>query len=148
MLPRFDADVAYALGQRVRELAVARHLAIVVEVRRFSQPLYYSALAGTTPDHVEWVRRKGNVCARFHKSSYAVGLSLAAKGESLESAYALAHHDFAAHGGSVPLAVAGAGVVGCITVSGLPQRQDHELAVEALCLHLGIDYAGLALTPS
>jgi uncharacterized protein (UPF0303 family) len=27
-----------------------------------------------------------------------------------------------------------------VTVSGLPQRADHELVVEALCLHLGRDY--------
>jgi uncharacterized protein (UPF0303 family) len=41
--------------------------------------------------------------------------------------------------------VKGAGVVGSVTVSGLPQRADHELAVEALCAELGRDYAALRL---
>jgi uncharacterized protein (UPF0303 family) len=32
-----------------------------------------------------------------------------------------------------------------VSVSGLPQRADHELVVEALCLELQRDYASLAL---
>jgi uncharacterized protein (UPF0303 family) len=53
--------------------------------------------------------------------------------------------DYATHGGSFPLNVAGAGIVGSVTVSGLPQRADHELVVEALCALLGRDYAQLRL---
>jgi uncharacterized protein (UPF0303 family) len=41
--------------------------------------------------------------------------------------------------------VTGAGVVGSATVSGLPQRGDHELVVEALCGLLGRNYADLKL---
>ena len=55
--------------------------------------------------------------------------------------------DYATHGGSFPLAVAGAGVVGSVTVSGLPQRADHELVVEALCALLGRDYADAEPAP-
>src|SRR5271155_3407387 len=72
----FDEETAWRLGGHVRALAVARKLSLVVDVRRFGQPLFLSALAGTTPDNVEWVRRKGNVVARFHRSSYAIGLAL------------------------------------------------------------------------
>jgi uncharacterized protein (UPF0303 family) len=53
--------------------------------------------------------------------------------------------DYATDGGSFPLTMAGAGVVGCATVSGLPERADHELVVEALCAVLGRDYAKLRL---
>jgi uncharacterized protein (UPF0303 family) len=53
--------------------------------------------------------------------------------------------DYDTDGGSFPLNVAGAGVVGSVTVSGLPQRSDHELVVEALCGLLGRDYEALRL---
>lgn len=144
-LPRLDARVAWDLGVRLRTIAEERGLAVVIDVRRFGQPLFYSALEGTTPDNVEWVRRKCNVVARFHRSSYAVGLKLKAKNETLTEQQGLPLADYATHGGSFPLTVKGAGVVGSVTVSGLPQRADHELVVEALCGLLGRDYKELRL---
>jgi uncharacterized protein (UPF0303 family) len=145
VLPRLDAQVAWQLGTKLRTLAVERGLVLVIDVRRFGQPLFYAALDGTTPDNAEWVRRKSNLVARFHRSSYAIGLSLKVKNETLLEKFGLPVADYAAHGGSFPLAVAGAGVVGSVTVSGLPQRADHELVVEALCVELGCDYAELRL---
>jgi len=145
ILPRLDAEVAWKLGVRLRTMAKERGLALVIDVRRFGQPLFYAALDGTTPDNPEWVRRKINVVARFHRSSYGVGLSLKSKNETLHEKLGVPVADFAAAGGSFPLKVAGAGIVGCVTVSGLPQRSDHELVVEALCAELGRDYAELRL---
>jgi uncharacterized protein (UPF0303 family) len=144
-LPHLDAQVAWELGVRLRTMAEARGLAVVIDIRRFGQPLFYSALEGTAPDNVEWVRRKSNVVARFHCSSYAVGLKLKVNNETLTEQQGLPLADYATHGGSFPLIVAGAGVVGSVTVSGLPQRDDHELVVEALCAALRRDYAALRL---
>jgi uncharacterized protein (UPF0303 family) len=144
-LPRLDAQVAWELGLLLRTMAQERDLAVVIDVRRFGQPLFYTALEGTTPDNAEWVRRKSNVVARFHHSSYALGLKIKAKNETLAEQQGLPLADYATHGGSFPLAVEGAGMVGSVTVSGLPQRADHELVVEALCSLLGRDYADLRL---
>jgi len=145
-LAAFDEQVAWEIGVRLRAMAEERGLAIVADVRRFGQPLFYTALKGTTPDNVSWVHRKSNVVARFHRSSYAVGLQMRLKNDSLE-ARGLPISEYATHGGSFPLAVKGAGIVGSVTVSGLPQRADHELVVEALCGILGRDYADLKLGP-
>jgi len=145
VLPRLTMQVAWDLGAMLRGMAAERGLRVVIDVRRFGQPLFYSALEGTTPDNVGWVRRKSNLVARFHCSSYAIGLKLKAANLTLLEKYGLPDADYAAHGGSFPLTVAGAGVVGSITVSGLPQRDDHELVVEGLCAALGREYSGLQL---
>lgn len=144
-LPKLDAQVAWELGSRLREMAHQRGLAVVIDVRRFGQPLFYAAMEGTTPDNVEWVRRKNNVVARFHRSSYAIGLKEKIKNETLEESQGLPIADYATHGGSFPLTVVNAGVVGSVTVSGLPMREDHELVIEALCALLGRNYVDLKL---
>ncbi|MGA9060858.1 MAG: heme-degrading domain-containing protein [Terracidiphilus sp.] len=146
-LPCLDAHLAWDLGSQIRTISLGRGLALVIDVRRFGHPLFYSALDGTTPDNTEWVRRKSNVVARFYRSSYAVGLTLKTKGTTLLERYGLPAADYAADGGSFPLAVEGAGLVGSVTVSGLPQRDDHNLAVEGLCAILGRDFAALRLEP-
>jgi len=144
-LPRLDAQTAWELGSRLRAMAAERGLAVVIDVRRFGQPLFYAAMDGTSPDNVEWVRRKSNVVARFHHSSYVAGLKEKLKSETLTESQGLPIADYATHGGSFPLRVTGAGVVGSVTVSGLPQRADHELAVEALCALVGKNYSDLKL---
>src|SRR6202790_5023732 len=145
VFPEFDEEMAWKLGSRLREVASSRRLPVAIEIKRFGQPLFYSALAGSTPDNVEWVRRKGNLVARFHRSSYAIGVGLKETNSTLADKYELSTADYASHGGSFPLKVTGTGVIGSVTVSGLPQRADHELVVEALCGQLGRNYLEFAL---
>ena len=83
--------------------------------------------------------------ARFHRSSYAIVIVLKEINSTLAEKYELQVADYASHGGSFPLKVDGAGVIGSVTVSGLPQRADHELVVEALCGQLGRNYLEFAL---
>ena len=142
---KFDEETAWRIGSAVRRMALDRKLGLVVDVRRFAQPLFYAALPGTTPDNVEWIRRKSNVTARFHRSSYAMRLELDEKKSNLLDRYGLPIADYAAHGGSFPIRVVGAGVIGSVTVSGLPDRLDHQLAVEALCSELGRSFDSLRL---
>jgi uncharacterized protein (UPF0303 family) len=141
----FDEESAWRLGSRLRDLAVARRHSVVIDVRRFAQPLFYAALAGTVPDNADWVRRKSNVTARFHRSSYAIGLEMKEKSSDIYSRYGVAVQDYASHGGCFPLRLREGGFIGSVTVSGLPQRQDHELAVEGLCLEMECSYEGLRL---
>jgi len=148
VFPAFDAETAWRLGCSLREFAVARGHSIVIDIRRFGQPyqpLFYTALAGTTPDNARWVQRKSNVVARFHRSSYQVGIYLQLNNTTLSQRYGLPDADYATHGGSFPIHVAGTGIIGSITVSGLPQREDHNLVVEALCRELNHDHESLRL---
>ena len=143
----FHEDDAWKLGLRLREMSLARGYTLVIDIRRVGQLLFFSALAGSAPDNAEWARRKANVVARFHRSSYRMGLELQQKNVALDEKYGLHLADFAPHGGSFPLTVTGVGVVGSVTVSGLPQREDHELVVEALCAELRQEYTEMRLKP-
>lgn len=143
--PFFDEDAAWRLGSRLRSLAVERGLGIVIDIRRPAQPLFFAALGGTTPDNAEWVRRKSNVVFRFHRSSLAIGLDLEQRQTSMQERWGLAAADYASHGGSFPILVAKTGCIGAVTVSGLAQRDDHNLAVEGLAAELGQDFGALRL---
>ena len=145
MHPAFDEASAWKMGCRLRDIALSRSAPLVIDVRRFGQLLFFCALVGSTPDNADWARRKSNVVARFHRSSYGLGLELQQKNTTLIDRFGLVLTEFAAHGGSFPVAVAGSGVIGSVAVSGLPQRDDHELVVEALCGELGCEYAELRL---
>jgi uncharacterized protein (UPF0303 family) len=144
---RLDAAAAWDLGCRLKTLAEARGAAaLVADVEVGGLQLFRCALGDATPDNAEWVRRKRNTVLRFRRSSYGVGLALARQGTTLEAKTGGASAaDHAAHGGGFPLLLEGAGCVGAVTVSGLPQREDHALVVEALAGMLGLPLAGLAL---
>jgi len=149
LFANFDYDIAWRLGVSLRELALARKQSIVIDIRRFGQPhqpLFYSALGGT-PDNARWIQRKSNVVARFHRPSYAIGLMLEQTNRTFSDRYNLPDADYAPHGGSFPIHVTGTGIIGAVTVSGLPQREDHNLVVEALCLALKKDHDALRLSP-
>lgn len=131
-LRRFDEDDAWELGRRLVELARSRDLPVTVDVRRATHQLFRAALRGSVPDHDSWIRRKGAVVERFARSSMLVGQRAREAGTTIEEMYALDTRDYAAHGGAFPLVVEGVGLVGVVTVSGLPQVEDHRLVVEAL----------------
>jgi len=144
VLPHFHDHDAWTLGCWLRERAEIGKLPVVIDVRRFDRPLFYAAMLGSTPDNSEWVRRKSNVVQRFHRSSYGVGRDLELAGKTLIERYGLSETNHAPHGGSFPLNVRGVGIIGSITVSGLPQREDHALVVTCLADACGINAASLA----
>ena len=141
----FSLETAWTLGSLLRDMAVERELGVVIDVTLFSMPVFYTALQGATPDNPNWVRRKRNCVFRFMKSSYAVGLSLAKQDTTLQAKFGLPDAEFAPHGGSFPITVKGTGCIGTVTVSGLPQREDHTMVVEALARLLGKDLGLLKL---
>jgi uncharacterized protein (UPF0303 family) len=141
----FSADSAWQLGCALREEALVRGYRIAIEVRQHGFPIFYSALAGTSPDNADWLRRKRNVVERFHKSSYAVGLSMDKRGMTLVERYGIPLADYVGAGGGFPIRLRGTGVVGFIGVSGLAARDDHGFIVEILARILGVPLAEVAL---
>jgi uncharacterized protein (UPF0303 family) len=93
------------------------------------------------------VRRKRNTVELLHQSSYRVGLAHQKENTSLPQKTGVSLNDYAEHGGSFPIRVKGVGCVGTVTVSGVPQREDHAIVVEALASLCGVPLAEVALEP-
>ncbi len=142
---KFDEADAWALGSAMRALAAEKKLTLVIEIRVAGCLLFYSALPGTSADNTEWVRRKVNTVMRFAAASYRIGLESLKAGKVFDAARGLNPMDYASAGGGFPIHIEGVGVVGSITVSGVPQREDHGFVVEALCTFLKVPHAEIRL---
>ncbi|MDX2543780.1 heme-degrading domain-containing protein [Streptomyces sp. WI04-05B] len=135
---QFTHEDAWALGSLLVELARERQAPVAVDIHRAGQQLFHAALPGSTPDNDAWIDRKRRVVERYGASSYLVGARFRAKGTTFEDDSRLDPDTYAAHGGSFPITVEGVGVIGSVTVSGLPQLQDHRMVVEALEIFLKV----------
>lgn len=142
---RFDEATAFAVGSLIRERGLAEEMPIVIDIRTWDRPLFYAALPGSTADNANWARRKRNVVQNFLKSTYRLVLEQQRPDRTFKPGAGLDGADYVLAGGGFPVTVRGAGVIGVIAVSGLPERHDHGVIVEALCRHLGQDRAALAL---
>jgi uncharacterized protein (UPF0303 family) len=118
---------------------------VTIEIRRAKETLFFYAMPGTTPNNAEWARRKRNTVELLHRSSYFSGLANQKEGSSIQLRTGVPLNDYAEHGGSFPVRVKGVGCVGTVTVSGVPQREDHGIVVEALADLCGVPLADVCL---
>ncbi len=142
---QFDATTAWELGTRLKAIAQARGVGLCIEVRLAKETVFFYAMPGTAPSNADWARRKRNLVELLHTSSYAVGRAHANGGSNTEALMGLPTRDYATHGGSFPIRVRGVGCVGVVTVSGVPQREDHAIVVEALAGLCGVPLPDVAL---
>jgi uncharacterized protein (UPF0303 family) len=129
---RFSHADAWELGCLLVELATERSHPVTIDIRRGDQQVFHAALAGTAADNDQWVERKVRTVRRFGNSSFLVGLRHRATGTPFEDRGWNDVSLFAAHGGSFPVNIQDSGLIGTVTVSGLPQLEDHRLVVEAI----------------
>ena len=133
----FTRDMALTLGMGLVQAAKDAGVAVMVDIRLGDLQLFGHAMAGTTPDNADWVRRKNNVVRRYAHSSFYMGTLYRSRGTTFEAHTGLDPREYAAAGGAFPLLIKGVGMVGTITVSGLPQEQDHAMVVAQIRAMLG-----------
>jgi len=142
---RFDENTAWEIGSRLRAAAEKRGAPLAIDITMGGHTVFASALPGTSPNNDNWVRRKRNTVLHFYRSSYGFGLQLEHDKTDFVAKFAQPLCDYAMHGGSFPIRLVGGNLIGAITVSGLPQREDHKIVVEILAVFLGKSLEGLQL---
>jgi uncharacterized protein (UPF0303 family) len=140
----FTNDTALDLGLRLVAAAKRDNKAVSIAISRNGQALFQHAMTGTANDNAEWIRRKNNVVSRFGHSSYYIGVWFRNRGLDFEKLSYVDNRELAAEAGAFPLLVKDVGVIGTITVSGLPQAQDHTLLVGVLQDYLKVSLEGAA----
>ena len=128
----FNEITTWQLGAQMVEHAMRENLPVTIDITRGQHQLFHASMPGTAADNDEWVKRKVRLVNRFGHSSFYMGQMLKSKGKRIEESYLIPESEYAAHGGCFPIIVKGTGMVGTITVSGLPQEEDHKLVVESI----------------
>jgi len=132
----FNEEIAWKLGGQMVEQCTKDGLPVTIDITFGQRQLFHASLHGASADNDEWVKRKVRLVYRFGHSSFYVGQQLKNKGKRIEEAYLLSESEYAPHGGCFPVIVKGTGMVGTITVSGLPQEEDHKLVVQSIRKYL------------
>jgi len=145
---RFDETTAFSIGSAIRERGLTEAMPIIIDIQTFDRPLFYAALPGSSADNTNWARRKRNTVRHFLASTYRLVLEQQRPDRSFKPGAGLDIADYVLAGGGFPITVRGAGIIGVIAVSGLPECDDHGVIVTALCHHLNLDADALALPPS
>ena len=140
----FDNSAAWQLGEAIKKHCEVRGQVVTIEIRLCRDTVFFYAMPGTCANNADWARRKRNTTELQQRSSYAVGLALP-QGETLERQSGLPARDYAHHGGSVPIRVKSVGCVGTATISGLPQREEHNIVVQVMAELLGLDWTAYRL---
>ncbi|WP_391090155.1 heme-degrading domain-containing protein [Vibrio sp. NH-UV-68] len=128
----FNNQTAWELGSLIKSRAEAKQVNVAIEIVRNGHRLFSFAMPDTSRDNQRWIERKRNVVDRYEHSSWYMGQYYKAKGKTIDQASLVDAKEFAPYGGSFPLIIRGVGVVGSISVSGLPQYEDHKLVVDTI----------------
>jgi len=128
----FNNEIAWQLGCKLKALAEDKNADIAIEVYAFNQTLFSYAMPGTQLDNAHWIKRKRQSTLRFGHSTFYLGQYNQSKNREFEQQVHINPLKYCAHGGAFPIRIKNCGLVGVVTVSGLPQKEDHQLVIDAL----------------
>ena len=131
LLPDFDEKIAARIGRTALAIAEERGYPIVISIRVNGWEIFKAALPGATPENDSWASRKANVVELTHHSTMYERVKAEEEGIDWHRRYGVEDATHAIHGGGFPLATSD-GYKGVLLISGLPQVEDHNFAVEVI----------------
>lgn len=135
-LPFFDLLVAQDIGAIASKIGLERHLGIEISIRFGDWEVFKAALPGSKQESDGWINRKANVVNLTEHSTMYERVKSEEDGIDWHVKHGVEDATHAIHGGGFPLYVQSEGFKGVLLISGLPQVEDHKLAVEILQIFL------------
>jgi uncharacterized protein (UPF0303 family) len=130
-LPSLSNNDAIEIGQIAVTLGSQRKLPIAIEVRIAEWIVFHASLEGSKPENDWWINRKVAVVMLNQHSTMFERVSAEERGVDWHKDNGVTDETHAIHGGALPL-ITEEGFKGILIISGLPQVEDHLLAVEVL----------------
>ena len=130
-LPSLSNNDAIEIGQIAVTLGSQRKLPIAIEVRISEWIVFHASLEGSKPENDWWINRKVAVVMLNQHSTMFERVSAEERGVDWHKENGVTDETHAIHGGALPL-ITNEGFKGILIISGLPQVEDHLLAVEVL----------------
>ena len=130
-LPSLTNSDAIEIGQIAVALGYQRKLPITIEVRIVDWVIFHASLERSKPVNDLWINRKVAVVMLSQHSTMFERVSAEERGVDWYKENGVKDETHAIHGGALPL-ITEEGFKGILIISGLPQVEDHLLAVEVL----------------
>ena len=130
-LPSLSNSDAIEIGQIAVKLCDQRKLPIAIEVRIGEWIVFHASLEGSKPENDWWINRKVAAVMLNQHSTMFERVSAEERGVDWHQENGVTDETHAVHGGALPLLTED-GFKGILIISGLPQVEDHLLAVEVL----------------
>jgi len=134
-LNSLNNEDALAIGKLATEIGISRNLPIAIQVQIGEWIVYKAALPGSKPENDGWIKRKANVVLLKHHSTMYERVLAEENSRDWHLDNGVEDATHAIHGGGFPLTTK-EGFKGVLLISGLPQVEDHLLAVEILKSYL------------
>ena len=138
VLAELDLNVGHEIGAIAVRLGKERSLGIAISIRFGEWEVFKAALPGSKPENDGWINRKANVVNLKHHSTMYERVKAEEDGIDWHQSNGVTDVTHAIHGGGFPLISKSEGFKGVLLISGLPQVEDHLLAVEILRKYLKI----------
>jgi uncharacterized protein (UPF0303 family) len=130
-LPSLTNNDAIEMGEIATALGNQRKLPIAIEVRIGEWIVFHASLEGSKPENDWWINRKVAVVTLTQHSTMFERVSAEERGVDWHKENGVTDETHAIHGGALPL-ITEDGFKGILIISGLPQVEDHLLAIEVL----------------
>jgi len=130
-LSSLNNNDAIEIGQIAMTIGNQRKLPIAIEVRIGEWIVFHGSLEGSKPENDWWINRKVAVVKLNHHSTMFERVSAEERGVDWHKENGVTDETHAIHGGALPL-ITEDGFKGILIISGLPQVEDHLLAIEVL----------------